>query len=160
MNHLGAHIAGMAAKQTNGRIQVIFGLDPAGPLFSLNSPNERLDASDAIYTEGVRTNAGDMGFAEPLCHADFYVNWGSTQPGCGVDTAGTCAHSRAHRLFAESINSNRFVGRRCASYAQITSRNCPTGQGFNGIMGGDVWSFGLRGVYHFETNSNSPFARG
>lgn len=78
MKNLGAHIAGMAGKQTNGRIQVIFGLDPAGPLFSLNSPNERLDANDAVYTEGLRTNAGDMGFAEPLAHADFYVNWGST----------------------------------------------------------------------------------
>lgn len=81
------------------------------------------------------------------------------QPGCGVDAAGQCAHSRAHALFTESINSGRFVGRRCASYAQITSRNCPLNQG-TGTMGGDPWSLGLRGIFFFETNSNSPFARG
>jgi pancreatic triacylglycerol lipase len=73
----GAHIAGIAGKQTNGRIQAIFALDPAGPLFSIDSPNERFDANDAIYTEGIRTNAGNMGFAVPLAHADFYPNWGT-----------------------------------------------------------------------------------
>lgn len=112
-------------------------MDPAGPLFAMNEPNNRFAAGDAVYTEGLRTNAGGMGFAEPLAHADFYPNWGTAQPGCGVDTSGQCAHSRAHALFAESITSNRFVGRRCASYAQITSRNCPTGQG-TGIMGNRI----------------------
>lgn len=73
---LGAHIAGLTGKRTN-RIQVIFGLDPAGPLFSLGSPNDRFAAGDAVYTEGVRTNAGNLGFSEPLAHADFYPNWGS-----------------------------------------------------------------------------------
>lgn len=74
----GAHIAGIAGKRTEGRIQVIYGLDPAGPLFSLNSPNDRFSADDAVYTEGIRTNAGSNGFSEPLAHADFYPNWGST----------------------------------------------------------------------------------
>lgn len=73
---LGAHIAGLTGKRvTNGRIQAIFGLDPAGPLFSLNSPNERFAANDAEYTEGIRTNADNLGFAEPLALADFYPNW-------------------------------------------------------------------------------------
>lgn len=76
---LGAHIAGLTGKRVNqGRIQTIFALDPAGPLFSLNAPNERFAAGDAVYTEGIRTNAGGMGFAEPLAHADFYPNWGTT----------------------------------------------------------------------------------
>lgn len=75
---LGAHIAGLTGKRvTRGRIQVIFALDPAGLLFSLNSPNDRIAADDAVYTEGIRTNAGNLGFTEPLCHADFYPNWGS-----------------------------------------------------------------------------------
>jgi hypothetical protein len=50
-------------------------MDPAGPLFSLGSPNDRFAENDALYTEGIRTNAGDMGFSEPLAHADFYPNW-------------------------------------------------------------------------------------
>lgn len=74
---LGAHIAGLAGKRTAGRVQVIFALDPAGLLFSLNSPNDRVAADDAVYTEGIRTNAGGLGFSEPLVHADFYPNWGS-----------------------------------------------------------------------------------
>lgn len=47
-----------------------------GPLFNLNEPNERLDANDAVYTEGVRTNVGGSGFLEPFCHSDFYPNGG------------------------------------------------------------------------------------
>jgi pancreatic triacylglycerol lipase len=74
---LGAHIAGVAGKRTSGRVQVIFGMDPAGPLFALNEPQNRFASGDAVYTEGIRTNAGNMGFAEPLAHADFYPNWGT-----------------------------------------------------------------------------------
>lgn len=156
---LGAHIAGIAGKRvTQGRVQVIWALDPAGPLFSLGAPNDRFAAGDAVYTEGVRTNAGDLGFMDPLAQADFYPNWGSSQPGCGVDIGGSCAHSRAHQFFAESINSVRFAARRCANFAQITNRNCPTGQG-TGTMGGDQ-SKTLTGVFFLTTNSNSPFAQG
>lgn len=83
---LGAHIAGLTGKRfTQERIYAIFGLDPAGPLFSIGNANERLATNDAMYTEGIRTNAGDNGFDEPLCQADFYPNWGAVQPGCGVD---------------------------------------------------------------------------
>lgn len=49
---LGAHIAGIIGKRvTRGRIQVIYGLDPAGPLFSVNSPGDRLATGDAVYVE-------------------------------------------------------------------------------------------------------------
>lgn len=164
---------------TQGRIQVIYGLDPAGPLFSMNSPDARFAADDAVYTEGIRTNAGGLGFDEPLGHACFYPNWGSrfvdkkfydahrktneqkfvSQPGCGIDAAGSCAHSRAHQFFAEAINSNRFVGRRCTGYNQITGRNCP-GTGETASMGVEPGNIGLRGVFFLETNNNSPFARG
>lgn len=122
----------------------------------MNAPNERFDVNDAVYTEGIRTDIGGSGFSEPTAQADFYPNWGVNQPGC---TTGSCSHSRAHALFAESITSNRFVGRRCANFAQITSRNCPTGQGANGIMGGNAVKT-LTGVFFLETNGASPFARG
>lgn len=45
---LGAHIAGIAGKHVQtGKLPKIVGLDPAGPLFSLNKPHERLDRLDA-----------------------------------------------------------------------------------------------------------------
>jgi pancreatic triacylglycerol lipase len=128
-------------------------------LFSLGSPNDRFAAGDAVQTQGIRTNIGNLGFSDPLAHSDFYPNWGNSQPGCGTDITGNCAHSRAHEFFAESIRSNRFVGRRCANFGQITGRNCPAGQG-SGTMGGNVWSAGLNGIFFLETNGGSPFARG
>ena len=40
------HAAGLVGKYTRGKVQAIFGLDPAGPLFYLNKPNERIAADD------------------------------------------------------------------------------------------------------------------
>jgi hypothetical protein len=52
-----------------------------GPLFNINSPAERLNTNDAAYTEALHTNAGTLGFDQPITHASFYPNWGTTQPG-------------------------------------------------------------------------------
>lgn len=68
---------GIAGKLVDGLVQTIFGLDPAGLLFSINSPLERFHEDDALYTEGIRTNAGNLGFDVPLGQTDFYPNWGS-----------------------------------------------------------------------------------
>lgn len=81
-----------------------------------------------------------------------------SQPGCGLDVAGSCAHSRAHEFFAETIISERFVARRCDSYQEISRRNC-NGSG-TALMGGEPGNIGLRGIFFVETNGNSPFARG
>ncbi|CRK89208.1 CLUMA_CG002968, isoform A [Clunio marinus] len=156
---LGGHIAGITGKRvTRGRIQAIFALDPAGPLFSVGDANGRFASGDGVYTEMIATNAGVLGFAEPLGQATFYPNWGTSQPGCGTDISGNCAHGRVNNFYSESVTSNRFVARRCANHGQITSRNCPTGQG-TGTMGGNG-SKNLNGVFFLETNANSPFARG
>lgn len=70
---LGAHIAGLTGKRvTRGRVQAIFGLDPAGPLFDMGNPGARFDSNDAIYTEKIATNAGTLGFWDPLANANFY----------------------------------------------------------------------------------------
>ncbi|CAG9811882.1 unnamed protein product [Chironomus riparius] len=155
-HNLGAHVAGNAGKNVmRGRIQAIYGLDPAGGSFSAGD-TDRLAFSDAVYTEGIHTNAGGNGFAEPITRASFYPNWGASQPGCGVDVSGNCAHERSILLYAESISSNRFVARQCSGYQQITARNCP-GIG-SGTMGGDTTKT-LAGVYYLSTNSVSPFAQ-
>lgn len=72
---LGAHCAGHAGKQViRGRIAVIVGLDPAGPLFSIDS-NDRLDHTDADHVEMMATDTEFLGFELPLGHSNFYVNW-------------------------------------------------------------------------------------
>ena len=155
---LGAHVSGHSGKNTRrGQIHVIFGNDPAGPLFNVNNP-DRLDASDAFYTEAMHTNVGVLGFDEPITHATFYPNWGGVQPGCGADVAGGCSHARSTYLYSESVNSDRFRSRQCTGYDQIVARNCP-GTGVFTSMGGDSAKT-IRGVFFLETNEESPFAMG
>lgn len=70
---LGAHIAGLTGKRvTRGRVQAIFGTDPAGPLFYWTNPLTRFASGDAVYTEMIATNAGSLGFDQPIAQANFY----------------------------------------------------------------------------------------
>ncbi|XP_019557991.3 phospholipase A1 VesT1.02 [Aedes albopictus] len=158
---LGGHTAGIAGKRvTRGRLHTVVALDPALPLFSINAPNERVAPTDANYVEVIHTNAGLLGFDLPIGQADFYPNGGRSQPGCGVDVAGTCAHSRAWEFFAESVRTGRFNSVRCANYDQILNNNCVS-SGPNRNMGGEPSNIGIAsGVYHLITNAASPFARG
>lgn len=98
---LGAHIAGFTAKKVvNGKVGTIIALDPAGwKLLPLNEPlsihsslgpgfkkkgqTERLNESDAEYTECIYTGIDCYGNDEKLCQANFYPNKGLRQPGCG-----------------------------------------------------------------------------
>lgn len=156
---LGGHTAGIAGKKINGNVQTIIGLDPAGPLFSMGSPGERIDPNDANYVEIIHTNAWTLGFGEPLGNSDFYPNWGRSQPGCGIDLVGTCAHGRAPTFFAESINNHYFYAIRCANFNEVDQGRC-SNQGGGFRMGGEPSNNGLNGIFYLETNSNSPFARG
>lgn len=112
--------------------------------------------TDAVYTEAIHTNAGNLGFDEPITQASFYPNWGSSQPGCGIDATGACAHERSNLFYSESIRST-FTARQCSGYQQILARNCP-GIG-SGIMGGDA-AKNLNGVFFLATNSAAPFSQG
>ncbi|XP_021707252.1 pancreatic triacylglycerol lipase [Aedes aegypti] len=158
---LGAHCAGNAGKFQQGRINTIIGMDPAGPLFSLGQP-DIMHHSDGQYVEAIYTNSGLLGFDLPLGHANFYPNGGRSQPGCGIDITGNCAHTRAHQYFAESIGSPLgFVGRRCASHEEILAGVC-TESGPQALMGGEPSNYGkgVSGFYHLTTNGQSPFAMG
>lgn len=127
-------------------------------MFSVGNPSERVAATDADYVEVMHTNAGLQGFLEPIGQADFYPNFGRTQPGCGADPAGNCAHARSVLLYIESLHSI-FTGQECSSFAEIENGQCtPTSR--TGRMGGPVGSIGLTGNYHLTTNDASPFSRG
>lgn len=45
-----------------------------------------LDATDAHFVDILHTGAGILGQWGPNGHADFYINGGSSQPGCGSET--------------------------------------------------------------------------
>lgn len=59
-------------------------MDPAGPLFFVNKPDNRFDRDDAKLTVALRTNAGPFafGFGFPLAQMEFMPNGGKNQPGC------------------------------------------------------------------------------
>lgn len=158
---LGAHVAGFAGKNTALPIRFISGLDPAGPLFSLNSPNERIDAADADYVEIIHTNGNILGFGDPIGDADFYPNGGNSQPGCGSDTLGSCAHGRSVSFFTESITTNvGFVSVPC-SVSEIRAEEC-TESGPSVLMGGEPSNYGRNvfGTFFLTTSDASPFALG
>lgn len=111
------------------------------------------------YVEIIHTNGWTLGFGEPLGQADFFPNYGRSQPGCGVDLVGTCAHGRAPLFFAESVRNNRFVATRCASFDEVNNGRC-TWQSGGHMMGGEPANAGLNGYFYVTTNSNSPFGQG
>lgn len=67
----------------SGKLPKIVGLDPAGPLFSLDKPDERLNSQDADYVETTQTSK--LGFFNPLGNVSFYPNGGYIQPTCSWD---------------------------------------------------------------------------
>ncbi|KAG9511015.1 Lipase member I, partial [Fragariocoptes setiger] len=114
---LGAHIAGFAGQDLDGRVARITALDPAGLHFAHLEPEWRLDRSDARFVDVLHTNAGDIykskfGMARAVGHIDYYPNGGSQQPGCysaGIYTIGldasVCAHERAVLLVRDVVSS-------------------------------------------------------
>jgi pancreatic triacylglycerol lipase len=160
---LGSHVAGFAGKHTQGRINTIVGTDPAGPLFSIDNPAERMAATDAQYVEAILTNGGTLGLMGHSGDATFFPNGGTSQPGCGIDLTGACAHERSNLFMAESVTStvSGFLSQRCASMAEVSAGNCtPSGAAMR--MGGEPSNFGrgANGVYRGNTNANAPFAQG
>ncbi|XP_052863517.1 lipase member I-like [Anopheles cruzii] len=163
---LGAHAAGIAGKEvTSGQIHTIFALDPALPLFSIHAPANRINHRDAMYVEVIHTNAGLLGFQHPIGTADFYPNGGSHQPGCGLNIAGLCSHSRAWELFVETLMQPE--AKLLASKVEsLTDVKGPTiaevfrlDQTIERVkMGGEPSSAGnAEGLYHITTRDSSPF---
>ncbi|KAJ8916044.1 hypothetical protein NQ315_010912 [Exocentrus adspersus] len=156
---LGAHVAGNAGAALNGQVDHIVGLDPAGPLFSVSNINNRLDPTDARFVQIIHTNGGLLGFSASIGDSDFFPNGGSSQPGCGLDIAGSCAHSRAYVYYAEAIetSSNLFVSTACTSYSDFSNGRCNSNS--KSAMGG--YSIDkLSGNFYLNTNSQSPYGRG
>lgn len=153
-------MVGLAGKAlTRGKVEVVLALDPAGPLFSINSPDARVAPTDGVYVEVIHTNGGNLGFLEPIGQADFYPNNGRSQPGCGLDVSGQCAHERVNNFHAESIRTV-FTGHECADVGDILNGNVCSRTGVTARMGGPYGSIGAKGNFVLTTNANSPFSQG
>jgi len=159
---LGAHVAGAAGKRTaRGTVQCVVSLDPAGPLFTVADSANRVHHTDAVHVENIVTDAGNLGFSNLIGHANFYPNWGVSQPGCA---GSTCSHSRVNDFFQHSINhANNFGATRCAAFANIAARNCVNG-GASRRMGGHTLPITgtspALAVFFLTTGATAPFAHG
>ncbi|KAJ8714589.1 hypothetical protein PYW07_002814 [Mythimna separata] len=120
---LGAHLVGNAGRELGGRVARVTALDPAGPLWNLNS--DRVNPNDGRYVEAIHTDGGytvgGLGIGSDVANADFYVNGGISQPGC---LTNICNHNNAWRYFAATVTYNHIVGSECSSSWQITWNNC------------------------------------
>lgn len=156
---LGAHIAGLSARYVSkGYIEAVWCLDPAGPLFSYNDISWRVSDFDAKYVECIHTNVGTLGFTEAIGLADYYMNGGSSQPGCGLDLTGSCSHSRSYIYFAESITNNQFYSYSCNGYQNAMKNKC--GEGFGNYENMGYGYLNSTGCYYTPVNKKSPFGKG
>ena len=96
---LGAHLLGIAGRNSNGSFDRISGLDPAGPLFKEEYKDIRLDKKDAKFVDVIHTDGFEKwpnvhyGTLLPLGTIDFYPNWGGEQPGVSY---GSGMHGEDH----------------------------------------------------------------
>jgi len=138
----------------------VVSLDPAGPLFTVADSANRVHHTDAVHVENIVTDAGALGFSNPVGHANFYPNWGTDQPGCN---GSNCNHGRVNDFFTHSINPNNIFGAtRCAGFANIQNRNCASA-GASRRMGGEPVIDGTSpalSVFFLTTGATAPFAHG
>ena len=120
----------------------------------------RLNADSADYVECIYTG---LGILPPICQADFYVNKGTSQPGCknflGIDDV-VCSHMRAVFLYAEAIeNQEAFYGKSCSDVEEVYSGSCNNEPGeFLGHAINEEKK--VKGIFAVTTNQKSPFGRG
>lgn len=155
---LGAHIAGHAGKNVRrGRIPMIYGLDPSGPLFSVVNPANRLHATDAVYVEVVHTNGQVNGIGAPIGSADFWPNGGIAQPGC---LTHLCSHGRAAEYFIESLTYHHFFSWRCDDRFHVTPETCKTAAGWMGSIMLSEPKLWMNGSFYLEMNPKRLFGQG
>lgn len=118
-----------------------------------------MTSEDADYVECVHTNGETLGLMDPICKVDIYPNFGLTQPGCNILLKDLCSHSRAWKLFAESL-VHKFSGNKCESEREIHDKIPCNGTFIT--MGGDDYEkkMNMSGIYYLSTNENPPYSKG
>ncbi|XP_055712258.1 pancreatic lipase-related protein 2 [Phlebotomus papatasi] len=163
---VGAHFAGLVANYLSpeeGKLGRITGLDPTIFFYAGSNNSRDLDPSDAHFVDIIHTGAGILGQWSPSGHADFYVNGGTSQPGCATtslfDTLA-CDHTKVTPYFIESINSPKgFYAGPCPNLLSYLLGWCEPKDSEYVLMGEHV-SHEARGIYYVTTNAKPPYARG
>ncbi|KAL2716604.1 pancreatic triacylglycerol lipase-like [Vespula squamosa] len=151
---LGAHLVSLAANNVSNTIAGVVGLDPAGPGYTNSNSSGRIDETHAEYVQIIHTCSGRLGLKGNYGTADFYMNGGNKQPGCGIlDIIGQCSHARSHEYFSESIENP--IGFRVTPITCKRSLSCD-----NVYMGGAFLDHKAQGSYTLPTAREPPYALG
>ncbi|CAB1341018.1 unnamed protein product [Coregonus sp. 'balchen'] len=127
---LGAHLAGFVGANLKGKIGRITGLDPAGPMFTGATAEERLDPSDAMFVDVLHTDMNSFGLRGQHGHIDYYANGGSDQPGCPKTIFSgksyfVCDHQRSVFLYLCALNRTcSLTAYPCSSYSDFLDGQC------------------------------------
>ncbi|KAH0814868.1 hypothetical protein GEV33_007922 [Tenebrio molitor] len=164
---VGAHISGLVANYLDpiehGKLGRITGLDPTIVFYMGKNRSRDLDPTDAHFVDVLHTGAGILGQWGPNGHADFYINGGSSQPGCSSDTIFktlACDHTKVTPYFIESIVSKKgFWAYPCPTLFSFMVGWCSPKDEEYVLMGEHV-THKARGVYYVTTNPKPPYAQG
>ena len=169
---LGSHVAGIAGRNSQGKLDRITGLDPAGPCFENRNQENRLVRSDAKFVDVIHTDGyyphpvlltawicRHYGTLIPLGHLDFYPNNGYSQPGTAFRVAGS--HERCIELFTDSIKN---PGKFRTPFRYTTPPDCE--KPADEYVKGEISEMGFyadqgearSGNYYIETNAAAPWA--
>ncbi|KAJ8736511.1 hypothetical protein PYW08_007167 [Mythimna loreyi] len=149
---LGGHLVGNTGRETGSKIKRIEALDPAGPLWHLDS--NRLVRTDAQYVEVIHTETTTLGYSDPCGDADFYPNGGNNMPGCLIGDI-KCSHSRAYEYMAASVENNSLLAQECGSLRDASFNTC-TGTPLNPMGNSDI-NKSRTGIFRVNTGRNYPF---
>ncbi|KYQ50598.1 Vesicular glutamate transporter 2 [Trachymyrmex zeteki] len=175
---VGAHIGGLIANYLpNDKLGRITGLDPTIFFYMNGNRSMDLDETDAHFVDVIHTGAGILGQWGPNGHADFYVNGGSSQPGCAtssilqllssggklkissVETL-SCDHTKVTPYYIESITTKKgFWAAPCANLFSYLIGWCNPKKDEYILMGEDS-PHTARGIFYLSTNAHKPYARG
>nr|CAI5837821.1 unnamed protein product [Callosobruchus analis] len=164
---LGGHIVGFIGQKvyeyTGQKLPRIVALDPAGPLFDVRPADKRLNNTSADVVHVIHTDGGTFGYKDVIGTIDFFVNGGSSQPGCKrVDLADlktiteplSCDHRRAPFLFAEALAyPHEYIAQKCDSWDDFKEDKCQNGEK---VAMGDL-NTKSRGKFYLKTGKDRPF---
>ncbi|XP_055311609.1 phospholipase A1-like [Sitodiplosis mosellana] len=157
---LGSQIAGFIGEKFKGKIDSIYGLDPAGPGFTFPfdlGESTRLDPSDAQYVQCVHTSRGTLGTTKDCGHANFIMNGGYIQPGC---FSVLCSHSRAHDFFEEALDpANEFIAEQCSGSFKLFFKHTFLRQPCSDITDRlGIHSQRIPGRFFMKTKPSAPYS--
>lgn len=161
---VGAHIAGLIANYLpDDKLGRITGLDPTIFFYMNGNRSMDLDETDAHFVDVIHTGAGILGQWGPTGHADFYVNGGSSQPGCATYSllqTLSCDHTKVTPYYIESITTKvGFWAAPCGNLFSYLIGWCnPKFEEY--ILMGEDAPHTARGIYYLSTNAHKPYARG